>query len=487
MTAGSASTFFCFKLRSWICRGLKTQFGFVFFLPSIAQSLLITPKGSCKFDRRSQFSANQKIEYQFGRYPLDTVAGPSVGSNAIFGRRRLSLRNSETSDDNDNTQQPKSDRTPQSEIMATVNKQTGTRKRSRDATTTSSQKSSKESKKSGKLKSNTSRSNEANVKNGGISIPVGKPPTCGCNLPACQRTVRKEGPNQGRKFWGCAQWSNKGCKYFEWHVDEEPAAAFLESDASIVGTAIKILTLNVAEFKPHSQAPREFIPQKVFLEELERHRADVLALQELPLNLDIPGYQCIGTVASHCGYVGLFVLEDFASEKIASVKRVLPRVMMMADDIPVVLVTIRFLDGKELVVGSCHLEPFNHGKEIRLAQLQAISDISTKTKSSTMILAGDMNMRQSEDVPVEEIGSWKDAWKEAGSIRREAFTWNSKINHYHAEDSFQFHCRFDRVYLRNAKGVRTFRLMANEPLDNIRSGSTYYLSDHFGIVTTVVI
>ncbi|CAB3368498.1 Hypothetical predicted protein [Cloeon dipterum] len=42
---------------------------------------------------------------------------------------------------------------------------------------------------------------------------------CNCNVPAAMRTVRKEGPNQGRTFWSCDK-SNNGCGFFKW-TDEE--------------------------------------------------------------------------------------------------------------------------------------------------------------------------------------------------------------------------------------------------------------------------
>lgn len=37
---------------------------------------------------------------------------------------------------------------------------------------------------------------------------------CECQQPAILLTVRKEGPNQGRKFYKCSE--QNGCKYFEW-------------------------------------------------------------------------------------------------------------------------------------------------------------------------------------------------------------------------------------------------------------------------------
>jgi DNA topoisomerase-3 len=44
---------------------------------------------------------------------------------------------------------------------------------------------------------------------------------CRCDMTAVQRTVMKEGPNQGRKFWACPNSEKARCGYFEW--DDEPS------------------------------------------------------------------------------------------------------------------------------------------------------------------------------------------------------------------------------------------------------------------------
>ncbi|KAJ6498951.1 hypothetical protein C8R45DRAFT_864161, partial [Mycena sanguinolenta] len=44
---------------------------------------------------------------------------------------------------------------------------------------------------------------------------------CKCNLTAVQRTVRKEGANQGRIFWKCPNVQGAECGTFEW--DDEPS------------------------------------------------------------------------------------------------------------------------------------------------------------------------------------------------------------------------------------------------------------------------
>jgi DNA topoisomerase-3 len=42
----------------------------------------------------------------------------------------------------------------------------------------------------------------------------GEAPTCECQLPASQLTVRREGPNQGRPFWSCSKGKDSGCGFF---------------------------------------------------------------------------------------------------------------------------------------------------------------------------------------------------------------------------------------------------------------------------------
>lgn len=44
-------------------------------------------------------------------------------------------------------------------------------------------------------------------------------PLCGCQQEAVERTVFKEGPNTGRKFWACPKQRDEGCGFFEWQDD----------------------------------------------------------------------------------------------------------------------------------------------------------------------------------------------------------------------------------------------------------------------------
>ncbi|GAA5864271.1 hypothetical protein JCM3774_001276 [Rhodotorula dairenensis] len=47
-------------------------------------------------------------------------------------------------------------------------------------------------------------------------------PLCNCPETAVERTVSKEGPNKGRKFFGCAKPMGEGCGFFAWAGDAGP-------------------------------------------------------------------------------------------------------------------------------------------------------------------------------------------------------------------------------------------------------------------------
>ena len=48
-----------------------------------------------------------------------------------------------------------------------------------------------------------------------------KAPNCHCSQKCREYTVRKQGPNQGRTFFGCAKQMNNPnrCKYFVWESE----------------------------------------------------------------------------------------------------------------------------------------------------------------------------------------------------------------------------------------------------------------------------
>jgi len=50
-------------------------------------------------------------------------------------------------------------------------------------------------------------------------VSSGNNQTCNCGAPAVELTVRKEGNNQGRKFFSCP--NNKACNFFQWADDSQ--------------------------------------------------------------------------------------------------------------------------------------------------------------------------------------------------------------------------------------------------------------------------
>lgn len=47
-------------------------------------------------------------------------------------------------------------------------------------------------------------------------------PECKCGEPAKLCTVKKEGPNQGKQFWGCAKPQTQSCKFFKFATNASP-------------------------------------------------------------------------------------------------------------------------------------------------------------------------------------------------------------------------------------------------------------------------
>lgn len=50
-------------------------------------------------------------------------------------------------------------------------------------------------------------------------------PLCGCQQASVERTVFKEGPNTGRKFWACPKPRDEGCGFFEWQDGDNNAGS----------------------------------------------------------------------------------------------------------------------------------------------------------------------------------------------------------------------------------------------------------------------
>jgi DNA topoisomerase-3 len=47
------------------------------------------------------------------------------------------------------------------------------------------------------------------------STSLADTPHCRCSLPSVLRTVKKEGPNCGKAFYGCSKGMSGGCDFFQ--------------------------------------------------------------------------------------------------------------------------------------------------------------------------------------------------------------------------------------------------------------------------------
>jgi endonuclease/exonuclease/phosphatase family metal-dependent hydrolase len=251
---------------------------------------------------------------------------------------------------------------------------------------------------------------------------------------------------------------------------------------------ITLLSLNVAEFQPSVSAPYGYDPMRDFEREILQHKPDILCLQEVPAHYLSTflsrHYACVGHAPSHCGNAVVLVRTDWASHVIPM------HTSSAGTGLPVVLVQLQFANTNTMVVGSCHLAPFNTGAADRMEQMKCAMSMLTNTDK--VIIAGDYNMRKPEDAKFEKTFSLKDAWKEAGSKWQNQYTWDSldhtaknpetgTYNCYH-DGGFGFKCRFDRIYYRGNLSVSNFALVANKP---IGGSKRHFLSDHFGMVATI--
>lgn len=67
---------------------------------------------------------------------------------------------------------------------------------------------------------------------------------CSCNQPAVQLTVRKEGPNKGKKFYKCTTGvQNGGCDFFLWAPDTGTAGGDY-NNRTVVNNAGDVINCN---------------------------------------------------------------------------------------------------------------------------------------------------------------------------------------------------------------------------------------------------
>ena len=91
-------------------------------------------------------------------------------------------------------------------------------------------------------------------------------------------------------------------------------------------------------------------------------------------------------------------------------------------------------------------------------------------------------MRENETKNMLSVFNMDDAFWHTDKSKENQYTWDSRINLYR-EEAFQFVCRFDRIFLRNAK-IKDFKLIGNTPASE---NPNHFLSDHFGISAEIEI
>ncbi|XP_048057271.1 tyrosyl-DNA phosphodiesterase 2 [Megalobrama amblycephala] len=141
--------------------------------------------------------------------------------------------------------------------------------------------------------------------------------------------------------------------------------------------------------------------------------------------------------------------------------------------------------GQKLYLMTSHLESCKNQSEERMKQLRVIfQKMKEAPEDSTVIFAGDTNLRDTEVVQVGGLPPGVcDVWEQLGKQEHCRYTWDTKANS-NKTVPYISRCRFDRIFLRSAKtgpGVTPDHmvLVGMEKLDCGR-----YTSDHWGIYCT---
>jgi len=299
---------------------------------------------------------------------------------------------------------------------------------------------------------------------------------------------------------------------------------------------LTLVSLNVAGCQPSADAPRGW-NQKAstdsIREEILSHNPDIIALQECPgteswADTTFLNYTTIGATRSHADNVILLVKKGIQAHRVK-----VPTTMTTTRWLPAVISNLTY-KSRSLLLASVHLAPFKEGEDTRRQQIADALSLAVEEgegggttgrrgRRLPLIMAGDMNMRQSEDVGMKRQG-WTDFWQSAGSERSTKFTWDTmnhgtSFNRYYGDLTREYNARYDRIYFQSGTStsqqptmtsipptavvtaatsskrtkkkdpidpqavslkVDSFELIANKPV----TGKTHFLSDHFGIATT---
>ena len=269
--------------------------------------------------------------------------------------------------------------------------------------------------------------------------------------------------------------------------------------------SLTIVTMNIAECEPSANAPPTWTKNnttEALQVELLRHDPDVLMLQECPSPEWVERtfsdkYSSMGTTESHAGYVALLIRRELAlhAQTIWPTPSDVQSLFWSRTDPPAVMAKIHLNQHQSLLLASCHLSYSEEGSKQRETQ---ISDMLLKAETFPLILAGDTNMRETEDTYIEQRYQLQDAWKLAGADHATRFSWDT-LNHEGEEGGYfnQFYGwttrkytkRYDRIYISNKQSnssmhqknitVESFEFIANKPASP--NSTRHFLSDHFGV------
>ncbi|KAL7559920.1 hypothetical protein ACA910_007285 [Epithemia clementina (nom. ined.)] len=264
-------------------------------------------------------------------------------------------------------------------------------------------------------------------------------------------------------------------------------------------TRLALVSFNIAACQVSQASPRQWDSldsTKAIRTEILHSQPDIVALQECPGDgadwakavFGDDGYQIMGATPSHAGYVTLLIKNGIDAQRVTTTAagRDLPAVMAMLTH-----------NERQVLVASVHLEPFQQGSVVRKYQMEQLIQMAS---GKPLIVAGDTNMRATEDVTMEKELTSVDFWKRAGSDRATKFTWDTvdhgtQWNRYYGDSTRSYTARYDRVYFSNPRSAKSnkndliiikdfvvpsFALIANQPVSN----KYHFLSDHFGIATT---
>jgi tyrosyl-DNA phosphodiesterase 2 len=141
----------------------------------------------------------------------------------------------------------------------------------------------------------------------------------------------------------------------------------------------------------------------------------------------------------------------------------------------------------KLCLLNTHLESTKEFSDQRVVQFKQCLDEMRRAKDDvTVIMAGDLNIRDSE---VTKVGGLPpkvdDVWQLLGSKKELQYTWDcSRNTNLQMPGKFKPKMRFDRVLVResnpNNVKVKTFNLIGIEKVPGTQS----FPSDHWGILTT---